>query len=467
MTERLTRTDVLWGYLAQLMNLAGGILLLPLLVLHLSSEELGLWFVFLTLVSLAQLIEQGLQPTLARSAAYVYSGIDDLNSEGLRTAISGSEVNFSLLGRLVYAGRQAYRVVSGMVALLLFVVGGSYVVHLQGTNHGYIHDALTAWLAYAGGFVISSYFGYYNAFIVGRGDTVQNNKIVVATKGSFVIFGAMAVVLGYGLPGLGFSSVLSCVVSRVLARYYYLSGSHSSDMGKAQNRARPSLMGTLWPNAWKLSVVQLGAFLIVRANTLVASTFMGLALVASYGLTVQLLLVLSGIASMLVSLQLPRMNAAQVRGDREQLQRAFGLALVSSWLLFGIGALVLAWFGNAALELLGKNIILLDNAALSALIVITFLEMNHSIAAIYLTTLNRVPFASAAVLSGIAIVSLSSLLCGWIGMGVWGLVLSQGIVQLGYNNWKWPVEALKNLQIAPSKLLRLGFAELGLTIRGS
>ena len=82
-SDRLTRRDVVWGYIAQLMNLAGGILLLPLLVMRLTPEEVGLWFVFLTMVSLAQIIELGLQPTLARSAAYVYSGADDLRSTGL------------------------------------------------------------------------------------------------------------------------------------------------------------------------------------------------------------------------------------------------------------------------------------------------------------------------------------------------------------------------------------------------
>lgn len=466
MNDRLTRRDLVWGYLAQLMNLAGGILLLPLLVLHLSSEEVGLWFVFLTMVSLAQLIELGLQPTLARSAAYVYSGVDDLRREGLMSANAGATVDISLLRRLVRTGRKAYRVVGLTVALLLFVGGGTYVAHLQAANTGVIHDALPAWLAYAGGFVISAYLGYYNAFILGRGDIVQNNKVVVATKGSFFILGAAAVILGFGLIGLGAASLLSCITSRVLARHYYLSGRHSLDSRHGSAKQAPSLMAALWPNAWKLSVVQLGSFLIVRANTLVASTFMGLALVASYGLTVQLLLVLSGVASLLVTLQLPRMNAAQVRSDRAQLQRAFGLAVVSSWLLFAIGTFALAWLGNAALDLMGKNISLLDAGVLSALMGIAFLEMNHSIAAMYLTTLNRVPFAGAAVISGVAIVTLSSILCGWLGMGVWGLVLAQGLVQLGYNNWKWPLEALRDLQIGPGRLLRLGFAELGHVIHG-
>lgn len=466
MNNRLTRRDLAWGYLAQLMSLAGGILLLPVLILRLTPEEVGLWFVFLTMVSLAQIIELGLQPTLARSAAYVYAGVDDLRSEGLLSSNAGATVDLSLLMRLMHAGRSAYRVVGFAVALILFVGGGFYVMHLQTTNPGSIHGALPGWLAYAGGFVISAYFGYYNAFILGRGDVAQNNKVVVATKGSFVVFGAAAVMLGFGLPGLGAASLLSCLASRVLARYYFLSALHLQESAHAADKNAPSLLRTLWPNVWKMSVVQLGSFLIVRANILVASTFIGLALVAPYGLTVQLLLVLSGIASLLVTLQLHRMNTVQVRSDRAQLQRAFGLAVVSSWLLFAIGVVVLVWLGNPALELLGKNIRLLDAGVLTALIVIAFLEMNHSIAAMYLTTLNRVPFAGAAVISGVAIVTLSSLLCGWLGMGVWGLVLAQGLVQLGYNNWKWPLEALKSLQIGPGSLLRLGIVELGHVIRG-
>ena len=100
MSDRLTRRDVVWGYLAQLMNLAGGLLLLPVLVLRLTPEEVGLWFVFLSMVSFAQLIELGLQPTLARSAAYVYSGVKDLRSEGLVGASVGASVDASLLRRL-------------------------------------------------------------------------------------------------------------------------------------------------------------------------------------------------------------------------------------------------------------------------------------------------------------------------------------------------------------------------------
>jgi O-antigen/teichoic acid export membrane protein len=465
MPERLTRSDLIWGYLAQVMNLAGGLLLLPILVLHLSPEEIGMWFVFLTMVSLAQILEQGLLPTLARYASYVYSGVDEINGEGLSKKIVDKKVNLTLLRRLVHAGRNAYRVAGIIVALILFCGGGIYISYLQNANNGLNHEALPAWLVYASGFVLSAYFGHYNAFIIGRGDIAQNNKIIIAAKGGFIIFGGLAIVSDFGLMGLGVASILSGLVGRIIARYYYYSGMHATEKEVKIKNTSKSLIILMLPNVLKLTIVQIGSFLIVRANTMVASIFMGLALVGSYGLTVQLLLAISGISTLLVSLQLPRMNAAQVRGDLAHLQRAVALAVVSSWVMFSTGAVILTCFGNLALELMGKNISLLDSAVMSVLIIVTFLEMNHSIAAMYLTTLNRVPFANAAIISGISIIFLSFLLCGLFNLGVWGLILSQGIVQLAYNNWKWPYETLKNLEITPSKLIRLGFVELRHMIR--
>ena len=58
----LTRGDVLWGYIAQVLNIGAGLILLPILLRNLSPEDVGLWFVFISLAALAQLLE------LARTA---------------------------------------------------------------------------------------------------------------------------------------------------------------------------------------------------------------------------------------------------------------------------------------------------------------------------------------------------------------------------------------------------------------
>jgi hypothetical protein len=102
---------MIWGYLAQALNLGGGLLLLPISARFLSPEDLGLWFVFSALAGLAQLLELGFQPTFARNAAYVYAGAQQLVKTGLpeRSDNDDPAVNLGLLSGLLAAARTVYR----------------------------------------------------------------------------------------------------------------------------------------------------------------------------------------------------------------------------------------------------------------------------------------------------------------------------------------------------------------------
>jgi len=37
-------------------------------------------------------------------------------------------------------------------------------------------------------------------------------------------------------------------------------------------------------------------------------------------------------------------------------------------------------------------------------------------------------------------------LLGYLKLGLWGLILAPGIAQLCYQNWKWPMEMIKDLK---------------------
>ncbi len=460
MTQSLRRADVAWGYAAQLVNIGSGVLLLPVVMLTLPSEQVGLWFVFLTLVAMAQLFELALQPTLSRTAAYVFAGAYSLSNVGLDAARSGSSVNEPLLAALIDGGRTSYRVIAALVAVCLVIGGSAYLTTLTPKVDAAGGHAIFAWVVYATGITINVYFGYYSAFILGRGDVGQNSKIMVVTRGSFVLLAALGLALNQQLMALGIASVMSSIAGRWLAHHYFKPLARQSTSLAGAQPSAVEVMRALWPNAWRLFVVQLGGFLIVRANTLVVSSYLGLKAAGSYGLTLQLLLLISGVASLLAILQLPRMNAAQARGDRTQLRQAVGLSVVSSWLIFAVGAVLLVAIGHELLAPLGRQVTLLDTPVLMAMLLIACLEMNHSVAAHFLTTLNKVPFAGASIVSGLAIVGLGIALCAWTALGLWGIVIAQGLVQLAYNNWKWPLDALRELDTTVSELLRIGFSEL-------
>ncbi len=448
---------MIWGYLAQALNLGGGLLLLPISARYLSPEDLGLWFVFSALAGLAQLMELGFQPTFARNAAYVYAGAQQLVKTGLpeRTEGGAPAINVDLLASLLQAARTVYRAVAALAAVVMLLFGSLYITTLL-TRQQDVAQSLLAWGMFSLGAIINFYFGYINAFLQGRGDITQGSKVTVFSRGSMVLLSVSALLMGYGLLGLGVASLLSAAVGRVTAHHYFTKDGlierlRTAAVTAANNKA---LLRTLWHNAGRLGVVQVGAFLIQRGNVLIAASFVGLAASGSYGITVTVLMALSGMASVICQLQLPHLASLQAAYNRKGAAEVLGETLLMSWIFYSLGLTVLVVAGNEVLSMIGSRNHLLPWPLCLMLGIVLLLEMNHSIAASYLTTLNKVPFVGAAIVSGVGVTLLTLLLIKPFGIA--GMVAAQGIVQLAYNNWKWPMEAVRHLELSPSNILVLG-----------
>jgi len=456
----VTRRDVLWGYAASALNIGAGLILLPVILHYMPSEDAGLWFVFITLASLAQLLEMGFQPTLARNAAYVYAGAQSLKKVGISSEHDNqSDINLKLLDTLVMAARRIYRFVAVLAGVVLFLGGSYYITQLLTPTQDRITTNL-AWLAFASGYIVNFYFGYINGLLQGRGDITEANKVVVISRTGLILLGGSAVAMGYGMLGLGVAATLAAVVGRVAAYHYFYAKYHPEfEASKIEvNDSAHELIKTLWHNASRLGAVQLGAYLIQRGNILIASSFLGLAGAASYGMTITVLMALSGIAMVICSIQVPYMSALQAKGDRETLASVYGQIILLSWLVFTVGLFVLIVLGDSLLVFIGSKTELLPMWPLALLGFIFLLEMNHSIAATYLTTMNRIPFLYSSLISGLGIMVMA--LMSINQLGVLGLIASQGLVQLAYNNWKWPREAIFHLEIPLQRILNLGLRRI-------
>lgn len=450
--------DLWWGYLAQALNIGSGLLLLPFVVHYLPTEQVGLWFVFITLAALAQLLEFGFQPTVVRNTAYVYAGAHTLYATGMPVDLHNTgQPNLALLTELISACKLVYRTVA-LLATLVLLIGGSIYIDVLTEGLPDRLPIIIAWIMYAGGTLTNFYFGYASAVLQGRGDVNLANRTLIASRAGLLTLGVVGLVCGLGLPSLGGATLVSCVIGRWLAmQYLYRDSSMRSAL---KNRANPSLViaRTMWHNASRLGVVQVSAFLIQRGNVLVASSFLGLAAAASYGLTVTILMTLSNVAMAVLQIRLPALIRARTTNDDLLLREMFGEVLLISWILYTIGFILLLVAGNPLLAILAGKNALLPTPQLLIFGTILALEMNHSIAATFLTTRNTVPFLWPSVISGIATLLLSlTLVASW---GVWGLIAAQGLVQLAFNNWRWPWMVQQELNSSWPTLFALGARKL-------
>ena len=457
MSRPITKRDLLWGYLASFLNIGTSIILLPLLLHFLPPDDVGLWFVFNTLVSFAQLLEFGFQPTLARNVAYIYAGAQELSMVGTPKIFRDNlNINRPLLDILIISAKNIYRWISIFAAIVLLLAGTYYVSTLLSSSQNRLIVFLS-WAAFASGYIVNAYYGYIGGLLQGRGDVTQANKIIFITRGTYVFVGCISLIAGYSLLGVGIASLLSAIVGRFFAhRYFYSSykklNKHILDKCVYSQK---EIVKILWHNASRLGAVQVGAFLIQRGNILIASSFLGLTVAASYGMTVSVLMILVNVASVISQMQTPHISALQAKNSKKTLVSIYGEILILSWTIFFLGAFVLNVFGDDLFFAIGSTTRLLSGKVLLLLSIIYFLEMNHSLAATYITTNNHIPFVGASLISGFCIILFS--LLGADIFGVIGLVLSQGTVQLAYNNWKWPLLVMRDLNTTWKDLLLNGF----------
>lgn len=446
----MKRIDLIWGYSAQLLNIGVGLLLLPILVITLNSEDLGLLFVFMTMISLAQLLEFGFQPTIARQVAYIYSGASEIKNVGLPLITEGS-VNINLLVNVIHSAKKIYMWIAVLVALLLWCGGSLYIYSLSYT--GDLFTAYISWFLFAGSSVITFYFGYFNSLLQGRGDITLVNKTIVASRLCYAILAVIFLLFKFNLLALGIASILSCILNRLLiSRAFY----NSENQYLKNIKPNDNLRKILWTNTWRLGAVQLGGFLIQRGNLFIAATFLGLTISASYGLTLQLSMIIMALANQLTLLQLPKMNALQVAGNKSELRKVYSSSVFVAFIVSILGFLLLTIFGNGLLVIIGSETKLIDEHILLLLGLVLLLEVNHSVSATYLTTTNKVPFLKASLLSGFAVILCSFVLVYWGGWGIAGLIIGQGVVQLCFNNWYWPRVAMRDLNVNFIDIVVLG-----------
>ena len=79
--------------------------------------------------------------------------------------------------------------------------------------------------------------------------------------------------------------------------------------------------------------------------------------------------------------------------------------------------------------------------------------------ATFLTNTNKLPYVRAFVISAFIGVLLTLLMAVFTDLGLYSLVLGQGLSQIVYNNWKWPHVAAGRFGCSYFSLLKCGMVQ--------
>jgi O-antigen/teichoic acid export membrane protein len=422
-----------WSFAATLAMAGYGLATLPAQVMVLDSQQMGLWYVLMSVGSLGVMVcNGGISPTIQRFASYYAAGAERIEATGTPAA-TGTGPNRSGMADLAHATSRLFTWLATGLLLVWLVIG--LPVMLASLPRGLEREGLIAWTIHGIGLWLLIMAAGRTALVQGSGDMLASQRWLVISRLAAPVAGVTALLIGCGVVSLGIATLM-------IGGVQYLG--HGRRFGQwaspaiHPDRVREHLL-IIWPTTWRFSLVTGSAWMITSAGTAIVGACFGLAAAGSYGLTVQVIQFATTLGAVWMSSAVPRLCSIRALADH----RALRVLFLQRWAL-GLGTYIVVAAGIVSvgpwiLAFLGSQTSLLPMAMVLVLVVIYLLELNHGpLCAAFIMTGNQVPFLFAAVGSGLAIVVGALILSTMSMLGMWSVILSQGFVQLAYNNWKWP-----------------------------
>jgi O-antigen/teichoic acid export membrane protein len=195
----------------------------------------------------------------------------------------------------------------------------------------------------------------------------------------------------------------------------------------------------------KVGLNGIAGFIVLRSSMIIGSLYLPLSVIASYGITMQIIAIISSIASVYFISYLPKIAQFRTRSDnmgvKQWYLKSWWLSLFT-FLIIGLG---LIFGGDWALNVIKTQTLLLSNPLIAIALFIAFFEVNININANICLSKNEVPFLRTALLVGAITLILLFVFFSYTDLGVLGMIIAPGIAECLH--WIWMSIAIKELKI--------------------
>ena len=455
MNIKISRKGMMWSYLGFGFTIFTNLMIIPFVMKMVETSELGLWYTFLSIGQLVTLLDFGFSNTLVRNITYAWSGISDISSEGIASDNQKNKPNYVLLSSVLKTCQVICLFIGVLAFIVMMTLGLGYISHIAHGIGG--KRCYLAWIVYSMAIFLNIYYSYWISSLRGIGAVIEAQKANVYSKSLQIMISLAGLIAGGGIVALSFAYLISGCFIRVYAKYrfyeyqnlkYYISRKEKMSYEKIKSN-----LEKIWFNSKKSGIVSVTTFCITQTTTLLSSAYLGLEVTASYGLSLQIITAIANLAFVYFQTMLPEMTELKVSDCKNDLRRLFSVCIGTYWILYLIELSAVLIIGLPFIRLL-KSDTVLPFAMVGFMGIYIFLENNHSICATYITIGNTIPYMKASLVSGICVVIGELGIVLFTDWGIYGLMMVQCLVQLAYNNWKWPYVVFRELGITPVTVIK-------------
>jgi hypothetical protein len=313
---RTGSSAVIWAWATTVARLAGNLAVLKYALSRLSPSEYGLWTGLFGIVNLATCIELGFSLTLGRFASFYVAGASDVPRLGLDgVRVHGTAPNAAALRGLVAVAASLYRVLAGLFAVLAIVAVA--VWHVEAKEHPLRNPAaLITAAVFVAGSAYNLYHYYWPALLNGLNHVRRYYQFVLAGQLVGYAIALAGLRLGGGMLVLALSQIVMALTTRILSRRSV------RETLAALPETPPKAMSWIefWPMTWRTGAAQAASLSLLQMPLVIISSA-SLAEAGSYGIALQILLMLHGVSATWLATQCPKIGSLRARGELAEVRK--------------------------------------------------------------------------------------------------------------------------------------------------
>jgi hypothetical protein len=427
--RRLTSSGVFWTGIVTLLRAAGFVLVLPVVLRRLPTDEVGLWYVYVGIAGFCGMIELGFAAVISRFASFYLAGLRHLPSlQPFSPSSQEESVNHSGLAGLVRASRQLYNVFAVVLLLAMGFGGGGWLLwkyreaFLQPMN-------LAAFAVFTAGTAWSMSGFFWTGMLFGINRVRDYQKAILGGLMLNYLIILVGVWLNWGILSLVVGQVALNIYQRLRSRAAFRK--HCAIDAAAE--PMPIRWRHFWPMTWRGGLMGYGIYLGYGAIALVCAQLFDLETAARYALSFQLVSMAYQLANGWIMVKYPHIASLYVQGHFAEIRaimfRRIGLQMLSYVVLCAV-----AWkVAPLTLSFLKTKTNFFPPWPLFLMMVAGAVDLYVNSISAVVQNGNRFPFVHSKLINGITAVVLAFILGKWLGLN-W-LICAPFLAQLTYNGW--------------------------------
>ncbi|AQG81319.1 lipopolysaccharide biosynthesis protein [Spirosoma montaniterrae] len=430
---------VSFSWVRFLLTILIGIIQTPLLFKNLAKDELNFWYIFFLFGAFLQMADLGLIQTLSRIIAY----IDNANES--------SSDNHTIADLSSYSPKQIYTTsLLSFCAILtgvsIVVVGIYYVMYSQAVNATTLQ---TAFCIYVVGIVFSLLSNIPAALLIGYRDVGVES--IVRSVWQILYFALLFVLLpvykSVVLVAVAFMfQNMGQLISLHLTLYVRHKYIFENDKTPRRQLFQYIIAKRIYSQSFPLVINQFGGWLIAQGSVLMASIIVSANEISDYVINQQLFTYVTSIALVVNQVISPFIAKKYIQDRFAGLQSLFVNTMVVCLSIVGAMLVILLVCGENIITLWVGSKHFLGTSYAIVFSLITFFEVQHSVAGNFVWNTGVWPFNKWTLLAGLLTVTLGFALSQFYGL--LGIALASLLSKLLTLNWYVVYISLKRLGLS-------------------